>query len=420
MNSKIILGIIAAIILCFALYFFASRDKGPAYYWEPTYEAEENHVYGTSIFKKLLIREDRKLTDVEGKLQSTFEEDAIEQNYVFIGPALFLDSLDVKAMLNFVDLGNIAFISSESISEKLMDELFVSCHENWYWYDYQDYYNDTLIFSLEHEDLDFVKTDNIFYHSRDSMNRSISWSYIPDSLVCNKEGEMVCIGRDHHNRINFVKQNYGNGVFYFHTSPLVFTNMHLMRDANLPYVNAIQNHLASGDILWDDFNRVSKMVGQRMNNRNQISSDGPMKYVLQKPAFRWAWYLLLSLAILYVVFRAKRTQRIIPVSESNKNTSLEFISTIGSMYFQQNDNRKLCKEQMRLFLADIRQRHRVRTRTLDTAFVSVLANKTEVPEQLINKILKYNQNIEKSDFVSENTMVEFYQLINQFEKIASK
>ena len=420
MNSKIVLGIVAAIILFFVVYFYVNSEGGPKYNWNTTYQAEKDHVYGTSIFKDLLKNKNRKIIDIENKLESTLEADAENQNYVFIGPALFMDSLDVNAMLDFVDNGNTAFISSESISQNLIDEFFDSCHEEWHWYDYQDYYSDTLTLSLEHEDLQGVETDNIFYHWRDSLNRHRSWSYIADSLVCNDEDGFIKLGNDNHTRINFVKQNYGEGVFYFHTTPLAFTNMHLFRDVNLPYAAAIQNHLSSGDVLWDDFNRVSKNVGRRMNNRSHISSEGPMKYVLQKPAFRWAWYLLLALAVLYVMFRAKRTQRIIPVAEANKNTSLEFISTIGSMYFQQNDHRNLCTEQMRLFLANIRDKHRVKTRTLDKEFVSNLSFKTEVPEELINKILKYNANIEKSDFVSENTMVEFYQLINQFEKIASK
>ena len=420
MNSKIVLGAIALIILCFAIYFYVSSEKGPKFNWYKTYETEGNHVYGTSIFKKLLEHETRSVEDVKSKLEDALSDEAEGKNYVFVGPALFLDSLDVDGLLDFVDAGNKAFISTESISEMLMDELFVSCNEGWYWYDYQNYYSDTIVLGFEHEDLKGIKTDNIFYHFRDSVNRFTGWSYIADSLVCNEEEDFINLGRDQNGNITFVKQDYGDGVFYFHTTPLALTNMHLLRDVNLNYVSALQNHLSDGDVLWDNFNRVSKEVGKRMNNRHHVSSDGPMKYVLQKPAFRWAWYLLLALAILYVMFRAKRTQRIIPVAETNVNTSLEFISTIGSMYFQQNDHRNLCTEQMRLFLADIRDKHRVRTRILDKEFVSNLSHKTEVPKQLINKILKYNSNIEQSDFVSENTMIEFYQLINQFEKIASK
>jgi len=418
MNSKIVLGAIALIITCVAVYFFS--DKGPKYNWEKTYESEDDHVYGTSIFKKLLDNEVRSVEEIDSKLESVFDEESENKNYVFVGPAMYIDTSDVNALLDFVEVGNTAFISSESISEILMNELFDPCYEDWYWYDYEGFFSDSVVLGFDHEDLQEVVTDNIFYHNRDSVNRFTNWSYIVDSLVCDQENDLISLGRDQRDRINFVKQDYGAGVFYFHTTPLALTNMHLMQDENLAYVSTLQNHLSDGDVLWDDFSRVSKEVGRRMNNRNQVSSEGPMKYVLQKPAFRWAWYLLLALAILYVLFRAKRTQRIIPVTEANKNTSLEFISTIGSMYFQQNDHRNLCEEQMRLFLADIREKHRIRTRTLDKEFVTRLSHKTEVPQNIINKILKYNANIEKSEFVSENTMVEFYQLINQFEKIASK
>ncbi len=423
MNSKYIIFFVGFIALIGLIFFAVNSSKKAKYNWQTQFRIEDKDVYGLSITKNIIkALPNRELKEVDSRLGAYFEESTAtgtNDNYFFIGPALFLDSLDVKAILEFVGAGNKAFISSLSIPDNLMEELHESCLEDWYWYDYEYFYEDTAYLQLNHLDLKTNWSTDVFKMKRDSGLVFKDWSYISDSLICQDEGALIPLGKYDNDKINFVKRHYKNGVFYLHTTPLAFANLHLLKDENVAYLNAVYAHLNTGDVIWDDFNRISLSAGRRMNNRTSISSDGPLKYILQQPAFAWAWYILLALGLLYLVFRGKRSQRVIPVIEKNKNSSLEFIGTIGTMYFMQNDHKKLCLEQMSLFLSDVRENYRVNTNVVDESFVNKLAQKTGVPKALITKIIKYNTNISHSDFVSENTMIEFYQLINQFTKTAS-
>ena len=68
----------------------------------------------------------------------------------------------------------------------------------------------------------------------------------------------------------------------------------------------------------------------------------------------------------------KRKQRIIPVLERNENTSFKFISTIGRLYFLQNDHKKLCQQKMKLFYAYIRDRYNINTTKVDEGYFATL------------------------------------------------
>ena len=124
----------------------------------------------------------------------------------------------------------------------------------------------------------------------------------------------------------------------------------------------------------------------------------------------------LILGLLYLIFRAKRKQRIIPVIAPNTNSSMEFISTIGSLYFLQNDHKKLCIQKMKLFLAYLRERYFLSTKDLDDSFIEKVVAKSEIPKEVVQKILLYYKNIESSSFVSEKTLIEFHLEMDKFYK----
>ncbi len=213
----------------------------------------------------------------------------------------------------------------------------------------------------------------------------------------------------------------GEGNFYLHTTPLAFTNIQLLDELGLTYSEQVFSHLEDGPIYWDAYSATSERVGRRRNQAAGFGEDsrpsqGPLQYILSQPSLRWAWYLILALGLLYFLFRAKRQQRVIPVLEANTNTSLAFIATIGRLYFLQNDHRKLSLQKVRLFRNYIRERYHLTISPEEESFVPKLAARSEVAEQLLQKIVLMSKNITGSSFVSEKTMVEFHQTLDRFYK----
>ncbi|MEO6039935.1 MAG: hypothetical protein ABIQ93_16095, partial [Saprospiraceae bacterium] len=175
---------------------------------------------------------------------------------------------------------------------------------------------------------------------------------------------------------------------------------------------------------WDDLSQVPEAVARRRNRGTRgsgLDDEHPLTFILQQPALAWAWYLLAAMAGAWLFFRAKRRQRIIPVLPKNENSSYEFIGTIANLHFRERDYRAQSIQQMKLFLAQLRERYGVvapmdATSWLprhDDEFFRRLAKLSEVPEtQLRDVFTKYADNIQ--DMPSEQNMVNLHLAMEGF------
>ncbi|MBK9014266.1 MAG: hypothetical protein IPM82_09290 [Saprospiraceae bacterium] len=179
------------------------------------------------------------------------------------------------------------------------------------------------------------------------------WTFLPEEYLCEEQTTFASLGLINGENTNFMSAAYGKGEFLLHTTPLAFTNLHLVEKRGLEYASKAFSHLSAGPIYWDEraYDPFNDMAG------GNSDKESPLKYILSQPALAWAWYILLGMAVFYLIFRAKRRQRVIPVLEKNANTSLEFIGTIGRLFFIQNNHRQLATQKMRLFLIFVRERY---------------------------------------------------------------
>lgn len=201
---------------------------------------------------------------------------------------------------------------------------------------------------------------------------------------------------------------------------MAFSNFYVKEAEGLDYADKVLAYLNKGPIYWDhysDFESAYRRTWGRRPPRTtrSIQADSPLQYILSQPPLAWAWYVGLSLAVLYLLFRAKRKQRIIPILEPNTNTSMEFIATIGQLYFRQNSHRKLAIQKWRLFLGFVRDRYHLPTRELDDAFIGKLAERSGIDKETLQPIFRLARNIERSEvFLSENTLIDLHKALDGF------
>lgn len=409
-----VFGILLILVLLTILLFRQSRSR---FDWSPTYDAESKEPYGTYVIEELLrtyfpeqgfevVRD-----SLHGQLSTSGDTLA---NYVFIGEALFLDSLDVEELLTFVENGNTAFISSRTIPYNLMEYLYYNECDGYYWDDYAGLRDTFVRLNFAAADLKTEAGYPLHFAYR-NQPRPYNWSYIESVYFCESDYQFEELGRMNDTLINFMRAPYGEGTFYLHTTPIVFSNYHLLDSTNLAYANGAFSYLPPGKIYWDEYSKTLESVGrQRNNSQRQLSAESPLQYILSQPALTWAWYLLLAMGLLFLLFRTKRRQRVIPVLQPNTNTSLEFVFTIGRLYFLQNSHRKLALQKMKLFQNFVRERYQLRGHELDAEFIEKLIAKSEVSPKLIDKILLVHRNITNSKLVTENTLIDFHNLMDEF------
>lgn len=398
----------AVLLLLLLLYYFSGSGKSN-YSWREHYDPSSKDPYGTYLVRNLLdgYFPNDSFQVVRDSLGARLDSG----NFVYIGNDLWLDSAATNELLGFVAAGNRAFIASQYVPNGLLDSIGgFECV-----YEYNDNVSSTLSdtmvnLNFQHPNLaDTAGYELKFLFLRQPAQHT--WSYFPDEYLCDSQTVFATLGLMDDEQVNFVRASYGEGEFYFHTTPLAFTNLYLVEKRGLDYASKALSHLKPGPIYWDErsFDLSSNMADGGKGNR-----ESPLKYILSQPPLAWAWYLMLGMAVLYLIFRAKRRQRVIPVLEKNTNTSLEFIGTIGRLFFTQNNHRQLAAQKMRLFLIFVRERYHLPTKELNDQFAKGLAVRSNVAEEHIGKILNLHRNILNSGFLSEDTLVDFHRLMERF------
>lgn len=419
-KNNLLFYIIGAVILILLLfYFFGPKTK---YNWQEHYKQKGNDPYGTRIITELLKATDREFIVITDSLSLGLPEapEALS-NYVFIGQSMFMSDSDVGRLIDFAVNGNNVFLFCNYIPHNLMFFLYEAECEPSLWDDFSSMTDTAVALNLTHPNLFANQQSKYVYLSRYGSG-PYNWRYFYDEYFCDAEGAFAELGRIDDNYINFARVNYGEGYFYLHTTPIAFTNVNLLNEPAYEYARKVFSHMLEGPVYWDEYSRIPESVARTMNNRNgggmnrNLSSQSPLQYILSQPALKWSWYLLLSMGLLYLIFRVKRRERIIPVLEPNTNSSLEFVRTIGRLYFLQNNHRQLALQKMKLFHVDLKESYNLHFQEGDAFFEEKLAHKSGVSREIIQKIYYMYRNIENTRYLSAEALIEFYKVMARFYK----
>jgi len=203
--------------------------------------------------------------------------------------------------------------------------------------------------------------------------------------------------------VDFIKVPFGKGHFYIHSEPLVLTNYYLLNSKN-KYLEGVFSYFPNRETVWF------------VDNDTTLSMS-PMRFILSNPPLKYAWYLLLIGLIIFVFFNARRNQRIVPVIEPLKNTSLDFIKSIGNLYLQEGDFHEMMAKKAQYFLSKIRMDLLIDTQNLNEAFINKLHLKTGKNIELIEEaveLVKKGQNPSAS--VMKEDLIRMNQLLDQILK----
>jgi hypothetical protein len=434
-RTPLYIAAIAVVLLAGAFYYYYEDGKAKFEWSEGSWQKKDGYSeknvqpYGTNIAYRLLKNyfPGKQLIDIDADVATKLPSDSLGKgdNYVFIGEALYIDSLGTDRLLKFVEAGNTAFISSKTIPFDLMNYIYFDECEDAPWGDYGSVEDSVGRLSLRTPALPDSAVR--YFFAVQNIPRTYNWHYIEHYAFCDSLPQFP-LGYLNREMVNFASFPYGKGRFLLHTTPLAFTNFSLLRPETRPYAEGVWSHLTEGDIYWDAVSRVPESVGRRRNgsegNRN-LADEHPLTYILKQPALAWAWYLLAGMAGLWLLFRAKRRQAIIPVLKKNENSSYEFIGTIAHLHFREKNYQSLSEQSMKLFLAQLRDRYNlvapIAPQTLlprtDNEFFKKLAAVSEVPEASARKIFEQYAAVVQYQ-PTEQMMIDLHLAMEAFLKMA--
>ncbi len=381
--------------------------------WTPTFSNKDKIPYGCELLYKVLpdVFPNQKISDEKVPIFSKKRAVKLppKSNYLYVFRYFRADSLSLVKLLNYVQKGNSVFIASESFFGL----------------------DDTLHFQTAFLK-DLTLNDSVSINFTDiTISKSIDYKYQKQAADTyfeiknpTKNGNSFTIlGKNSNGFPNFIRVNFGKGRFFLNTVPMAFTNFYMVKNDNSDYVFKALSYLPEQPTFWDEYVNVMSIGKSARSTSKSREAKGeedtpesPFKFIVSQPALKWAYFITLSALLIYLIFEGKRRQRIIPLMESPKNTSLQFLETIGSLYYYQKDHKAIAEKKITHLLAYIRTKFYLKTTEIEQEFRSDLSHKSGISPREINDLFDYISFVQNNDYITENQLITLNEQIENFYK----
>jgi hypothetical protein len=141
-----------------------------------------------------------------------------------------------------------------------------------------------------------------------------------------------------------------------------------------------------------------------------------LRVLLRYPSFRAALLTAFLALLVYVLMEMRRKQRMIPVIRKPRNESLDFVKTIGRLYYEKGDHRNLGRKMSSYFLEHVRNRYKLLTNTLDQEFIRSLHYKSGVPVQELEEIVTGIREMDTAATISADQLTRLHRKLEAFYK----
>lgn len=356
--------------------------------WEESFNEKSNKPYGVSVFYKELpnLFKGQKIRTVyhqpasylSANSEDGYGEHIAEGNFIIIGNSDYLEDDSVDELLNFVDAGNTLFISDYYFSQKIHDTLGIDI-------DYVVNENDSISYQyLNHGNIRDIVIDknegDNYFASFDSINYTI-----------------LGYSKIDYKHVNFIKAPFGEGNIYLHLEPKAFTNYNLLKDDRYKYAEGVISYLPDNNVYFDSYAKI------QTGYDGDVEKESNLGWFLEQISFKWAWYTALIFSLLFIIFNAKRRQRIIKIIKPLQNTTVAFVKSISNLYFETQDHKNLIDKKITYFLEKIRTDLNIDTSVLNEEFILKLSSKTGKKKEEVKKLIDFiNWLKSKNEFFEEN------------------
>lgn len=382
--------LLSVVVIVMSLTVFSSADRRVD--WEMTYEANSKQPYGLYIFGEQLKHFFTKRVDKISYTPYEYlrrNQQKSNQNYIFTTRGI--DEVSLKKILSDVQAGSQALFLHED--HGLMDTLKIeidykltvneiNLQLNSTSYDKQIYL---------HPEKTYLEV-NYFDKLNKERDKALGYVYFSDDTKVRK-------------KINFVEVPYGKGkIFIYLGPPIAFTNYFLKESQEVrSYAATVLSYLPQDrPTVWF----VPSTQG-----------EDALSFIMSQPQLRIAWRLMILGFLLYLLFKGKRQQRIIPVIEKPKNTTVEFAQSISSLYYQERDATDMVQKKITYFLDQVRQRYYLDTQQINEDFATKLYNKSGKDKDLVQQIVSIIIHFEQTQQAQEETLLQLDKWIDEFWNI---
>lgn len=395
--------IVAFFILAFvaALIIAANRRLPRKMDERITLRANDKIPYGFSVAKNFcaslfpnatIATDDNRPGDWK-TLSSTSNKQAV----IIVSGFFNADEYEMKQLTNFVSNGNYVFIIAKAFSAEAQTIFNFSYDQN----DMASFFG--------------VADDSLKIHLQSPPFASDSFYVYPgrkfESWFDSLDVSHTAILGTNGSYPNFIRMDKGEGQFFVHTAPLAFSNYFILHKNNIHYFEQALSVIPKdvNKIVWNEYYLI-----KRNQKRNQEKEPNWLGVLLKYPEFRWGLLTILSGVILFVLLNSRRKQRMIPEYTKPKNESLDFVKTMGRLYYDRKDHQNLSKKMAVYFLEHVRSTYKLPTNNLDEQFIVALYDKSGYSKGELNAIISFINYLQNNEPVTEYQLINFQNQLETF------
>ncbi|MBK9565397.1 MAG: DUF4350 domain-containing protein [Saprospiraceae bacterium] len=372
MNKSSITILSIAFVLLLLTLIIGNSGKKPLD-WTPSFNTKDKIPMGLYILDREIdtffnVYVERYKDDLKDYFYEGVFEDSVLYDYALLNVNVSFDAGNdqINHLCRFVRNGNTVFLSAFTFPQVLMDSLKLEQISTPY----------SILPVHNSENITIFLTDRIIRDQGIDAERTITGSYFAsfDPSMTSVLG-MRSINKK--TRPNFVQVRMGEGSFFIHLEPGVFTNYHFMRANDYKHTEKVLSYIPDHqDVVWLLHKQTARVI-----------SDSPLRFIMSQPALKWAWYLIIVGLLAFIIFNIRRSQRIIPIITAPSNSSVDFAKTIGNLYRLEGDMKVLIDKKIIYFLEKIRSEYHLSTDVLDGKFTVSLHTKSGKDMKIIQRLV---------------------------------
>lgn len=400
MNKTAIIALFLIVTAVIAMAVIVDKNTGKTVDWTESFNERSNKPYGLSVLYKELPKlfDNNSIKPIYYTPSNYFyanSEDGYgdfiaEGTYILIGNSNTLEVEDIDELLIFAGRGNTLFMSDYNFPKTLLDTLNLTI---------KTIKNKDTIANLSFK-------NDLFKSKNTTIDKSENSSYF--STFPSENHKVLGYVNDDYAKVNFLEIPFEDGHIFLHLEPKIFTNYNILKDQRYRYSEGVLSYLPNKTIYFDSFTKYYDADYGDAEEKSNLS------WFLQQQSFKWATYLALILTLLFIIFHAKRRQRIIPIIKPLENTTVSFVKTISNLYFETQDHKNLIDKKITYFLEKIRSDYHLDTSDLNEEFIAKLIQKSGKKKETVKKTINFiNWLRSKNEFFEEN-LIKLNKHIEEF------
>ncbi len=397
------LRILFFLLLIAVLVFVIQERKPQSFTWTANYWQESKEPFGTFILDKSLhdIYSDIDILYSDSTIYNTLKNQAdLCDNtlYFIIGRSLFLSQEDMESLEQFVSSGNTVFWVSNFQYGANIEDAFILDFE-WAYDESGPKVEKEYPVRFTHPDLEMEEDFQIKLRNEGAYFRSLGEEIETLSNLEIKQDSATILSP------HFIRAAHGDGFLYLHSLPELFSNYQLENAGNRRYLEAVFASINPDFILMDDY--------YKMKRPTSVAESTPLKVLLKEPAFRWIRNVsLLGIAFLFFS-QVRRKQRAIPIVTPKQNETIDFVETLGMLYYNDKGHKGLAAKKIKHFFEYLRRNYYLQEIERSDRGIEIVARKTGLDRTKLKKLFSVIKNMDLRKEVFDTDLESVNRIIDE-------